>query len=65
MSEFRDKLQIFLQHYDKLNSLGEEPDEGFNSEFVVTLLIVCILVCIIKYLCSSLLVLKYLYNCSV
>lgn len=36
MAVFKDKLQAFLKHYDKLNSVGEEADEGFNAEFIVS-----------------------------
>ena len=36
MADFKDKLQAFLDHYETLNSIGEEAEEGFNSEFVVS-----------------------------
>lgn len=38
MSEFKEKLQGFIQHYNKLNALGEEAEDGFSSEFMVRMI---------------------------
>lgn len=35
MAEFKEMLNEFVRHYDKLNVIGEEADEGFNAEFMV------------------------------
>ena len=46
MSDIKDKLQSFIDHFHSLSQKGEDADDGFNAEFMVRC---CILLCVMTY----------------